>query len=182
MRTTRIELEQAVIRAARELAAADAIPEFQLDADGNIDFEKAGFSANAWLDRLTAAKKEVIAAVTALDEHVPANITGHDVPHNDTDTSRKSAALATFTQGSARMEIVGQLASVTPLAGVGYTDEQLERRLGKSHQTVSSARNWLVKAGWVTDSGVRRRNAGSKRDAIVWTLTPAAQAHLKGLA
>jgi hypothetical protein len=52
----------------------------------------------------------------------------------------------------------------------GLTDDELERRLVRSHQTVSSARNWLVHAGWLCDSGFTRKTR-SNRDAVVWTLT-----------
>jgi hypothetical protein len=54
------------------------------------------------------------------------------------------------------------------------TDDELEQRSGNSHQTISSARNWLVEAGWVQDSG-KRRNTRSGRQAVVWELTPAGQ-------
>jgi hypothetical protein len=159
MRRKRTELEQAVIRAAREWRHVDR----------TLD-----------LGDLVAKAQAVIDAVDALDAHNVAQITAAGVPYAaGSDTSYASAQLSKVTQGSARMEIVGQLARVSPLAGIGYTDEQLERRLGKSHQTVSSARNWLVQAGWVRDSGERRINAGSKRPAAVWTLTEAAWRELR---
>jgi hypothetical protein len=40
---------------------------------------------------------------------------------------------------------------------------------------VSSARNWLVDAGWLRDSSHRRMTRNG-RDAIVWELTDAARA------
>jgi hypothetical protein len=70
------------------------------------------------------------------------------------------------------------LADTGRLAWPGFTDAQLEFRLNKSHQTVSSARNWLVEAGWVVDSGMRRKTL-SGRKATVWMLSPAGHARLR---
>lgn len=117
----------------------------------------------------------VYAAVAALEAYEAEQITGDGARANrgSTDTAHLSAALASVVQGSTRQQIIAQLAACPDVAAPGYTDEQLERRIGGKHQTVSSARNWLVETGWVRDSGIRRFGS-SKRLAIVWELTPSA--------
>lgn len=52
----------------------------------------------------------------------------------------------------------------------GATDDELERFLGRSHQSVSGARNTLVRKGYVVDSGERRKNSHGNM-AIVWYYT-----------
>ena len=51
----------------------------------------------------------------------------------------------------------------------GYTDFDLEDITGRSHQSVSAARNALMMAGLVTDSGKTRPNARGN-PSIVWIL------------
>lgn len=118
-------------------------------------------------------------AVDDLERYEAEEITGKEARANRSapDTAHMAAALAEIAQGSIRKQIVAHLASCPPLSKPGFTDEQLERRIGGKHQTVSSARNWLVNTGWLRDSGIRRETA-SRRLAIVWELTPAAQAQL----
>lgn len=53
--------------------------------------------------------------------------------------------------------------------GEGWTDDDLERALLRSHQSVSAARNTLVRKGYITDSGQRRKTR-SGNPAIVWRL------------
>jgi len=50
------------------------------------------------------------------------------------------------------------------------TDFDLEDALGRSHQSVSAARNTLMNAGLVTDSGKTRPNARGNR-CIVWVVS-----------
>jgi hypothetical protein len=52
----------------------------------------------------------------------------------------------------------------------GLTDEELERRTGRRHQSASARRRALVIKGWVRDSGMIRRNKGSGRFAIAWVV------------
>lgn len=52
----------------------------------------------------------------------------------------------------------------------GLTDDDLEQMLSRSHQSVSGARNTLMKDGLVVDSGRRRKNRYGN-DSIVW-VTP----------
>jgi hypothetical protein len=53
---------------------------------------------------------------------------------------------------------------------LGLTDFDLESALGRSHQSVSAARNTLMNAGLVTDSGKTRPNARGNR-CIVWVVS-----------
>lgn len=160
MRKKRVELEQTVITAARKYMAA-------IDVHGN---------EQAWVHGKWTA---LFDAVNALNGYEAAELTGAGARwvEGSPETSRWAAGLAVPVQGSARHHIVGALSHVAELSRPGYTDEQLERRLGSSHQTVSSARNWLVEAGWVVDSG-HRRLTRSGRKAVVWTLSEAGWARL----
>ena len=53
---------------------------------------------------------------------------------------------------------------------LGLTDFDLEDALGRSHQSVSAARNALMMSGLVTDSGKRRPNRRGN-NAIVWVVS-----------
>lgn len=55
-------------------------------------------------------------------------------------------------------------------APLGLTDFDLETATGRSHQSVSAARNALMMAGLVTDSGKTRPNARGNA-SIVWMLS-----------
>ncbi len=161
MRKRRVELEQAVIATARDCVAM----------------------CSTWNGlgppKVQEYFKRLETALTYLNEHEAAELTGAGARwvEGSPETSRWAAGLAVPVQGSARHHIVGALSHVAELSRPGYTDEQLERRLGSSHQTVSSARNWLVEAGWVVDSG-HRRLTRSGRKAVVWTLSEAGWARL----
>lgn len=52
----------------------------------------------------------------------------------------------------------------------GTTDDEMEQVLGRSHQSVSSTRRFLVKKGHVQDSGIRR-NTRYGNPATVWITT-----------
>jgi hypothetical protein len=52
----------------------------------------------------------------------------------------------------------------------GLTDDELETRMGRTHQSVSATRNTLMRKGKVADSGLRRKTR-SGNDAIVWVAT-----------
>lgn len=108
-------------------------------------------------------------AIQALDDHEAAELTGAGGRYAaGSDTSKAAAGLSVPLQFSVRQEITEALTRTN----IGYTDDQLEERLKRPHQTVSSARNWLVAAGWVRDSGQRRKTRGG-REAVVWELTDA---------
>jgi hypothetical protein len=88
------------------------------------------------------------------------------------ETSQIAAGLSRLVQGSVRRAIIDEL-SVLPAIAIGLADFELERRLKKPHQTVSSARNRLVELGWIVDSG-HTREAPSGRPTALWSLSPAA--------
>jgi hypothetical protein len=54
--------------------------------------------------------------------------------------------------------------------GEGRTDDEIEVMIGRSHQSVSAARNHLVKRGYLTDSGKTRINRWGNQ-ATVWQYT-----------
>lgn len=157
MRGKRKELADAVIRAAREWARDDADD----------------------IDSIVACNAQLAAAVEAYDAYDAAVLTGAGAQWAEgSETSRQAAFLAAPLQATVRYEILALMVNVPPLAHPGYTDRQLEARLHGSHQTVSSARNWLCKGGWLEDSGLRRVTNG--RPAVVWQLTPAGRRKLTG--
>lgn len=151
MRRKQIELEQAVIAAAHNLR-----------------------------DNKPGCVTEFKDAIDALRAYEAEQVTGAEArwAEGSPETSREAAKLAWPVQKSCRLDIIALLANVPATAHPGYTDAQLEHRLKRSHQTVSSARNWLVQAGWLRDSGVRRFTP-SHRKAVVWMLTDAAVRQLK---
>lgn len=62
------------------------------------------------------------------------------------------------------------------------TDDELETRLGRTHQSVSAARNRLVEDGWLEPMAVlgeiQTRPTRSGNDATVWALSPEGRAAL----
>lgn len=52
----------------------------------------------------------------------------------------------------------------------GYTDDELEQAMERTHQSVSATRNTLMRKGYVVDSGQRRRTR-SGNPAIVYVPT-----------
>lgn len=81
------------------------------------------------------------------------------------ETSRQAALVA---PKGCRYDVLMQVAAATP----GLTDEQLEHRLKRKHQTVSAARAHLVGVGWLEDSGLRNI-VDPKRPKVIWRLTAA---------
>lgn len=159
MRGKRKELADAVLLAAQ---AVEANPSYD------------GYDIHRELDEALTALAVAVRAYNAYDVAV---ITGAGARWAEgSETSRQAALMAAPRQGSVRHQIIGHLVNVPPLAQPGYTDRQLERRIGASHQTVSSARNWLCEAGWLEDSGHRRLT--NDRAAAVWQLTAAARREL----
>jgi hypothetical protein len=78
------------------------------------------------------------------------------------DTSR--AVSTKVASGTFQADV---LAAIRRRGAYGATDDELEVTLGRTHQSVSAARNTLVRKGQVIDSG-RRRKTRSKNAAIVW--------------
>lgn len=171
MRAKRKELADAVMVAARAAAKAHDTLRAFMSSDCPQDVLLA-----AMADRHDASGNLSL-AIEEYDAYDAAVITGAGARWAEgSETSRQAAFMAFPRQGSVRHQIVAMMVNVPPLAHPGYTDRQLEKRLSASHQTVSSARNWLVEAGWLEDSGVRRET--NKRPATVWQLTPAGRRQL----
>ncbi len=91
-------------------------------------------------------------------------------------TTSRAAALALIPKArSVRRHVL--LAVANRRDGL-MTDEMLERHLLMKHQTLSSARNWLVAGGWLEDS-TERAWTSSGRKAVLWRLTEAGRAALR---
>jgi hypothetical protein len=82
-------------------------------------------------------------------------------------TSR--AIVAAIREGSVQDQVLALFIDAHRL-GHGMTDDDVERSLGRSHQSVSAARNHLVKRGYITDSGETAKNRWNN-DAVVWRYT-----------
>lgn len=163
-RRKRDELRENVIIAARGYVEAD----MRMTNAGDDTYGQASQTAEAAFWQLREA-------TNALEAHEAAAITGSGARSvkGAPETSAAAAGLAEPTQYSTRWRI----ARLLSMHESGDTDDELEQRMGGRHQTVSSARNWLVEAGWVRDSGQRRKTR-SNRMAVVWELTPAAHQQL----
>ena len=83
-------------------------------------------------------------------------------------TSR--AIVAAIREGSVQDEILDWFISDSANGGDGLTDDDLEIVSKRSHQSVSAARNHLVKRGYLTNSGKTRKNRWGN-DAVVWSYT-----------
>lgn len=83
------------------------------------------------------------------------------------DTSK--AVVDKIRTGTLQADVLSALIRKSAMFG-GATDDELERLLGRSHQSVSGARNALVRKGYVVDSGERRKNSHGNV-AIVWYYT-----------
>lgn len=120
-------------------------------------------------------------ALAILDEMRGEALSAADAPAlpamNHTPTTQAMRKAAWPKSGSLRAEIVGHLGRFP------MTDDGLEHLTGRTHQSVSAARNGLVADGWVEKAShengapVERRTR-SGNPAQVWRLTPAAQARL----
>lgn len=120
----------------------------------------------ASLTRLSALRSQIDAPVT---------------PSSDDDTSANAARAALPMVGGLRRRIVYEVSRRMRYPDGGATDDQLERLLNRKHASVSAARNFLVNAGWLRDSG-QRRTTESGRPAVVWVLTDFGQTHVVNLA
>jgi hypothetical protein len=94
------------------------------------------------------------------------------------DTSIAAAKTNLPLKGSMRRTIVQTVVAHYCEYRVGMTCAELEARLRKTHQTVSSAVNYAETAGWIRDSG-QRKLTPSKAKAIVWEPTEAATTAIK---
>lgn len=155
----RVELEQAVIRAARDWLSN---------------------AYNHWTSwSVPVQSSNLRVAVEALDAIPPSEITPRRGASNadGPDTQIEAGHRAMKPLHGVRLMVVDELVAEHYRDRPGMTTQALETRLRKPHTTTSSACNGLKEAGWIMDSGLRRLTAASRR-AIVWTLTPAALAHL----
>lgn len=89
-----------------------------------------------------------------------------DAPDTSVSVHRKMALKA----GKANHEVFFTILD----AGInGYTDDELELRLERAHQSVSATRRGLVRMGYLEESG-RKRETRYGNPAIVWVVTPMA--------
>lgn len=96
---------------------------------------------------------------------------GHDHP----ETAHKAAAKAMPRSGTLRRQVYDTIAAAGPR---GATDDEIEKGLNRSHQSVSGARNTLSGDDLIRDSGLRRKTR-YRNDAIAWVVTnPEAMADL----
>ncbi len=100
------------------------------------------------------------------------------IDSNPRDTSIEAMFKAAPRAGSLRRAIVELIWSAVRLQG-GHTSDELEHRLKRPHTSVSSAVNALLQAGWVRDSGKRRPTRTTRTSAVVWELTPEADAWMR---
>lgn len=82
-------------------------------------------------------------------------------------TSIATAKTALPLAGSTRRRVLESVCAQWRMYGIGMTGSELEGRLRKSHQTVSSAVNYLEARGWLKDSG-RTKPTSLNRPAIVF--------------
>lgn len=82
------------------------------------------------------------------------------------DTAKAAAAKAHPKSGTIRRAIYDVVAEK---GATGATDDEMEKALRRSHQSVSGSRNSLVRDGHLRDSGLRRKNSYGN-DAIVWVV------------
>ena len=101
-----------------------------------------------------------------------------DAPASARDTSIAAGKTNLPLKGSMRRTIVQTVVAHYCEYRVGMTCAELEARLRKTHQTVSSAVNYAEAAGWIRDSG-QRKLTPSKAKALVWEPTEAATTAIK---
>lgn len=83
------------------------------------------------------------------------------------ETSHVAAAKVKPRSGLVRRDVYDEIAR---RGATGATDDEIETALGRSHQSVSGARNTLFNDDLIRDSGARRKTRYSN-DAIAWVVT-----------
>jgi hypothetical protein len=73
-------------------------------------------------------------------------------------------------QGTLQDDVLTLFVNLYRAGGVGATDDDIEVSLKRSHQSVSGARNTLVRKGYLVDSGFTRLNRYGNQ-AIRWEYT-----------
>jgi hypothetical protein len=91
---------------------------------------------------------------------------GVRVGHAHPETAKRAAGIASLRAGSRRKEVYD---AIQRTLHRGFTDDEMETALGRSHQTLSATRNSLMNDGLIVDSGQRRRTKWGN-DAIVWVV------------
>ena len=69
-----------------------------------------------------------------------------------------------------RYDVIKHVVARHRFANTGMTTDEIEKLTGKSHQSISSAVNHCEAAGWIKDSGERRKTKFG-REAIVYVPT-----------
>jgi hypothetical protein len=160
-------LEQAVIAAARRMVDTAII-----DDDHEATFEIYGArlvlsNALAELDKLRDVEKPRASRVAPITSH------------------QAAAWVATSSQKSMLGRIFYKVywSEFKPFNDgfgdlrywqAGRTADELIVELDRGHATVSARVNELANAGWIVDSGIRRKTR-SGRDAVVWVASDAAK-------
>jgi len=91
--------------------------------------------------------------------------------HVRKDAPKTSKAIVEkIREGTIQDAVLTLFVNLYHAGGIGATDDEVEVALRRSHQSVSSARNTLVKRGYLVDSGYTRPNRYGNM-AIRWTYT-----------
>lgn len=96
------------------------------------------------------------------------------VRHDAMDTSQAAAAIAFPKSGSEREKVLAAIA----VAPDGCTDDEMLEAWVTHPNGIRARRGELVTAGWVVDSG-RRRKTRTGQAAAVWTLSDAGRRQWK---
>lgn len=154
----RRDLEHAVIEAAREVAAFPDTDEGMVEVKWDEMIKLRDAIDN--LDKLREIEKPRANRVAPITSHQAAAWVGEN-----TQTSMLGKVFY-------RIYWLSRHGQPTA-AGGGATTDELVARLGP-HESVSGRVTELANAGWIVDSGVKRRTRKG-RDAIVWVPSPAAR-------
>jgi hypothetical protein len=166
-RSRRADLEALILNDARRLRDA-------CDDDG--DGIALGLVANTQAYEAWEALNASLMAYDALDPDDINNVT-HTANAAGPRTEHQAANLIVPFQASLRYRLLSQLRIRASLSHgweqrEGMTDSEMEFITKRPHTSVSAARNFLAGAGWIYDTGQRRKTP-TMRPAIVWALTDA---------
>lgn len=112
-------------------------------------------------DMIVITKDDFDQRVAEIDTAPGASVVGSP------ETSSEAARLIVPAAGSIRRRVLYQ---IWLRVDQKMSDEMLEREMRMKHQTLSSARNWLVQQGFLVDSRLRAESS-SGRKVVLWTLT-----------
>lgn len=92
-------------------------------------------------------------------------------PHARKDAPDTShAVFDKIRNGNLQDQVLQAFINLDRINGVGATDDDIEVALGRAHQSVSAARNSLVRKGYLVDTGERRPNRHGNM-AVRWAYT-----------